>query len=219
MSSNDLCKACTLLEGLERGLANVAVVRTKSYPFVHGSSFTYTFLHARRQIEGDGRWMLRALRPPNYGLSHSSSYLRVQLLQQYRQRHRDLSGQLSIVHHVSICTQCFLIFVSSRTPCIVIVISPISHQQDIALLRLLSGLPFCRSLPCSKNFLQSSFTIPISVLLATDIRCEVDTIRNAVVQSNHTITPASPSMENKENKVLRQPSRRSYQWALCVGHW
>lgn len=27
MSSNELCKACTLLEGLERGLANAAVVR------------------------------------------------------------------------------------------------------------------------------------------------------------------------------------------------
>jgi len=27
MSSNDLCKACTLLEGLERGMANAAVVR------------------------------------------------------------------------------------------------------------------------------------------------------------------------------------------------
>ena len=27
MSSNELCKACTLLEGLERGMANAAVVR------------------------------------------------------------------------------------------------------------------------------------------------------------------------------------------------
>jgi len=26
MSSNDLCKACTLLEGLERGMANSAIV-------------------------------------------------------------------------------------------------------------------------------------------------------------------------------------------------
>lgn len=28
MASNDLCKACTLLEGLERGIASVAVVST-----------------------------------------------------------------------------------------------------------------------------------------------------------------------------------------------
>ena len=27
MSSNELCKACTLLEGLERGMATAAVVR------------------------------------------------------------------------------------------------------------------------------------------------------------------------------------------------
>ena len=26
MSSNDLCKACTLLEGLERGMANSVIV-------------------------------------------------------------------------------------------------------------------------------------------------------------------------------------------------
>lgn len=31
MSSNDLCKACSLLEGLERGMSNAAIVR----PFVH----------------------------------------------------------------------------------------------------------------------------------------------------------------------------------------
>ena len=31
MSSNDLCKACSLLEGLERGMSNAAIVRT----FVH----------------------------------------------------------------------------------------------------------------------------------------------------------------------------------------
>ncbi|OJT09382.1 Cytoplasmic tRNA 2-thiolation protein 1 [Trametes pubescens] len=34
MSSNELCKACTLLEGLERGLANAAIVRALSPLFV-----------------------------------------------------------------------------------------------------------------------------------------------------------------------------------------
>lgn len=33
MSSNELCKACTLLEGLERGMAHAAIVSAS--PLVH----------------------------------------------------------------------------------------------------------------------------------------------------------------------------------------
>lgn len=128
MSSNDLCKACTLLEGLERGLANVAVVRTKLHPSLIDLSFTFPLVHVRRQIEDDERWMPRVPHPTNYGLFHSSSYLRVQLLQQYRRQHRGLRGQLSTTHHVSCCTLYSLGLYSSHTPCIVIVISPISCQ-------------------------------------------------------------------------------------------
>ncbi len=38
MSSNDLCKACSLLEGLERGVSTAAIVRPYRASFV---SFSY----------------------------------------------------------------------------------------------------------------------------------------------------------------------------------
>lgn len=146
MSSNDLCKACTLLEGLERGLANVAIVCTKLIASVTNLSFTYTLVHVHRQIEDDERWTLRGPHPTNYGLYHSSSYLRVQLLQQYRRQHRGLPGQMSTAHPVSCYTLYFLGLYSSHTPCIVIVISPISHQ--VISLSTSLGLPFHGYLYC-----------------------------------------------------------------------
>lgn len=146
MSSNDLCKACTLLEGLERGLANVAVVRTKLLPPVIEFSFTYTLMHVHRQIEDDERWTLRVPPPTNYGLYHSSSYLLVQLLQQYKQQHRGLRGQLSTTHHVSCCTLYSLGLYSPHTPCIIIVISPKSCQ--VISLSTSSGFAFYEYLYC-----------------------------------------------------------------------
>lgn len=35
MSSNELCKACTLLEGLERGMATAGVVSTTGQIYTH----------------------------------------------------------------------------------------------------------------------------------------------------------------------------------------
>ena len=55
MSSNELCKACSLLEGLERGVAAAGVVSAPN--LLRGSDLsTYDF----RRIEGEGRWMPKA---------------------------------------------------------------------------------------------------------------------------------------------------------------
>lgn len=56
MSSNELCKACTLLEGLERGMANSAIVSSSSAlcpcPSAR-SSFPQTD-RARKKLDADG---------------------------------------------------------------------------------------------------------------------------------------------------------------------
>ena len=55
MSSNELCKACTLLEGLERGMAKAAVVR-KSTSHNGVSSIHVSVLDGSSQEEIGRRW-------------------------------------------------------------------------------------------------------------------------------------------------------------------
>lgn len=62
MSSNELCKACSLLEGLERGVAVAGVVSVQNLP--RGSDLNaYGF----RRIEHERRWMPKAQRQKDCG--------------------------------------------------------------------------------------------------------------------------------------------------------
>lgn len=51
MSSNDLCKACTLLESLERGVAAIAVVSDWILLFVLGSDRLSKTDRARKKLD------------------------------------------------------------------------------------------------------------------------------------------------------------------------
>jgi cytoplasmic tRNA 2-thiolation protein 1 len=53
MSSNELCKACTLLEGLERGMANSAIVRSIIFLQSPGSDDLQTD-RARKKLDAQG---------------------------------------------------------------------------------------------------------------------------------------------------------------------
>ena len=55
MSSNKLCKACTLLEGLERGMANSAIVRISiGRPDVKAHSSALQTHRAHKKFDAEG---------------------------------------------------------------------------------------------------------------------------------------------------------------------
>ena len=54
MTSNDLCKACTLLEGLERGMASSGIVRRSSLCSDTVLTFGLQTDRGRKQLEASG---------------------------------------------------------------------------------------------------------------------------------------------------------------------
>ncbi len=54
MSSNELCKACTLLEGLERGMATAAIVSAPSIPNKLVVDSGIQTDRARRKMDAEG---------------------------------------------------------------------------------------------------------------------------------------------------------------------
>ena len=62
MSSNDLCKACSLLEGLERGAAAAGIV--SALCLLPGSNLS---AYTSRRIERERKWMPKAQHQKGYG--------------------------------------------------------------------------------------------------------------------------------------------------------
>ena len=79
MSSNPLCKACTLLEGLERGMADSGIVSNIRLICRYHIPDTKTFVCSSRQIEGGGNVMRKVPLQKVYERYLTSSRLRVVL--------------------------------------------------------------------------------------------------------------------------------------------
>lgn len=90
MSSNELCKACSLLEGLERGMPQAAIVSVAHFIEVYMAELR------DRLIVGERSSLQRARHPRIYGPFHSSTGLHIQRLSRFPLSH-DLAHHSCII--------------------------------------------------------------------------------------------------------------------------